>query len=220
MPEEDLEAHRFDANNLQTSHLNMSISNNMMGIDVDTDDFNEVGTDFDTESLDSGSEMNRLALQPQSGLTASDLIDDIRSRSMHSVAELTTLISQSPSDYSYFDLGKLKLHDLPKHLKLIANRLVNEKKDSEFDAGMGSGSVTPQIKTATVRNRKEIPKLDFGIVIDRSKFFKITKKAIFLGDKTLEKRSEKPFRIENERQIDFNGKELFQPYFKAITVSS
>ena len=47
-PEDDLEAHRFDANNLQTSHLNMSASNNMIGsVDVDTDDFNEVGTDFD-----------------------------------------------------------------------------------------------------------------------------------------------------------------------------
>ena len=69
------------------------------------------------------------------------------------------------------------------------------------------------------RTRKEIPKIDFGIVIDRSKFFKVTKKATFLCDKTLEKRSEKPFRIETERQYDFNGKELFQPYFKAITVN-
>ena len=158
-------------------------------------------------------------MQPQAGLSAasSDFIDDIRSRSMHSVAELTTLISQSPSDYSYFDLGKLKLHDLPKHLKMMATRLANERRENEPDSEL-FGTNAAQARMATVRNRKEIPKIDFGIVIERTKFFKVTKKAIFLGDKTLEKRSEKPLRIETERQFEFNGKELFQPYYKPITV--
>ena len=148
-----------------------------------------------------------------------DILDDIRSSSIHSVAELTTLISNSPSDYSYFDLTKLRLHDLPKHLKIIAARLVAERRGSDEAGGVNAEEIANQRAAVVQRNRKEIPKIDFGIVVDRSKFFKFTKKATFLCDKTLEKRSEKPFRIETERQYDFNGRELFQPYFKPITVS-
>ena len=88
-------------------------------------------------------------------------------------------------------------------------------------SGSGNDGVAVAVEREAAgvqRTRKEIPKIDFGIVIDRNKFFKVTKKATFLCDKTLEKRSEKPFRIETERQYDFNGKELFQPYFKEITV--
>ena len=149
------------------------------------------------------SDSQRLPLQPEGlVITTADMLEDIRSRSMHSVAELTTLIaSQSPSDYSYFDLAKLKLHDLPKHLKQVANRLMAERQlNSETNAIEPTKATTA---ITTVRNRKEIPKLDFGIVSDRSKFFKVTKNAIFLGDRTLDKRSEKPFRFETERQYDF-----------------
>lgn len=220
-----IDAHRFDANNIMhTSHLNASL--NGIHSDTDVDDFvsggggGGGGSDYD---LDHGSDgggggdigSQRLPLQPAE--LHADLLDDIRSSSIHSVAELTTLISNSPSDYSYFDLSKMRLHDLPKHLKNIAARLVAEKRGSGETSELDE-IVNQRAAVAVQRTRKEIPKIDFGIVVDRCKFFKITKKATFLCDKTLEKRSEKPFRIETERQYDFNGKELFQPYFKPITV--
>ena len=215
-----IDAHRFDANNiLHTSHLNASL--NGIHSDTDVDDLisGGVGSDYD---LDHGSDggggdfgSQRLPLQPAE--LPIDILDDIRSHSIHSVAELTTLISNSPSDYSYFDLSKMRLHDLPKHLKNIAARLVVERRAGGSETSE-QDEIVNQRAAVVQRNRKEIPKIDFGIVVDRSKFFKITKKATFLCDKTLEKRSEKPFRIETERQYDFNGKELFQPYFKPITV--
>jgi hypothetical protein len=220
-----IDAHRFDANNIMhTSHLNASL--NGIHSDTDVDDLisGGIGSDYDLDhGSDGGGDIGsqRLPLQPaelaDGGGVPVDILDDIRSHSIHSVAELTTLISNSPSDYSYFDLSKMRLHDLPKHLKNIAARLVAEKRggeNSELD------EIVNQRAAVVQRNRKEIPKIDFGIVVDRSKFFKITKKATFLCDKTLEKRSEKPFRIETERQYDFNGKELFQPYFKPITVKN
>jgi hypothetical protein len=189
------------------------MSNNMGGVDVDVDveGFNDMDID-NIENMDMNHmDTSRPPLQHQSNLDLFDKIDDIRS--LNSVADLTTLISQSPSDYSYFNLDKLKLHDLPKHLKLVATRLLTEKKD---DANPLSNINNQLRTTATARNKKEAPRIDLSIVCDRMKFFKVTKKAIYLCDRTIEKRSEKPSRIETERQYDYNARELFQPYFKTV----
>jgi condensin complex subunit 2 len=214
-----IEEHRFDANNLNTSHLNVStMGNNAMGVDnIDMDmDFNEPFDNIEPAHIIGSQQTNAAALsqQPSPVISASDiLLNDVRSRSIHSVAELSLLISQSPSDYSYFDLSKLKMHDLPRHLKLVASRLVNERRDGQSENGNENGDA----RTATVRSRRETPRFDCSVSADKSKFFKVTRKAIFIGDKTLEKRNEKPSRTETEREVDFSGKELFRPYHKAIT---
>ena len=129
---------------------------------------------------------------------------------MHSLADLTTLISNSPSDYSYFNFDKIKLTDLPKHLKRIANQI------SSDDQQASQQQHQQQKITATAKNKKEAPRVDFNLTGDLMKYFKVTKKAIYLCDKTLEKRSEKPLRLETERQFDFNARELFQPFEKAV----
>jgi len=157
--------------------------------------------------LDNDDHFDQMSQQHQTGLEMLDKIDDIRS--LNSLAELTTLISQSPSDYSYFNLDKLKLHDLPKHLKLVANRLLSENKNV--------ANVQAKSSQAIVRNKKEAPRIDLSIMIDRMKFFKVTKKATYLCDRTIEKRSEKPIRLETERQFDYDAKQLFQPFWKSIS---
>lgn len=149
-----------------------------------------------------------------SGMEMLDKIDDIRS--LHSVSDLTTLISHSPSDYSYFNFDKLKLHDLPKHLKRIANQLVVANRN--VDANNIQDPNRPnQIK---IRNKREAPKLDFHDSMDLQKYFKVTKKTTYLCDRTIEKRSEKASHLETERQLDYNSREMFQPYFKPIAVLS
>ncbi len=149
----------------------------------------------------------------RSGLDLLQKIDDIHLG--NSVADLTSLISHTPSDYSYFNFDKLKLQTLPKHLKQIAAQLASTTDQSST----GSNNSANSQKSTTVRNKKQVPQLDFLCKIDRIRFFKITKKAIYLCDKTIEKRSEKPFRLETERQLDYNAKQLLQPYHKSIPVS-
>jgi hypothetical protein len=152
-------------------------------------------------------------LRHQTGLEMFDKIDDMKS--MHSLADLTTLISNSPSDYSYFNFDKIKLTDLPKHLKRIATQITTVN-----NAINGDQQAPQQQKlTATAKNKKELPRVEFKPTLDCIKYFKITKKAIYLCDKTIEKRSEKPLRLETERSFDFNARELFQPFEKAIAVS-
>jgi hypothetical protein len=143
-----------------------------------------------------------------------DRIDDMRSLS--SVADLTTLIAQTPSDYSYFSFDRLKLHDLPRHLKRIAAQLAADGKNNgnQNDVNNNNENAGERIKQA--RNRRETAKVTFTFTQDLSKFFKVTKKATFLCDRTIEKRSEKPIRQETERQFDYNAKEMFQPYYKAV----
>jgi hypothetical protein len=150
----------------------------------------------------------------RTGMELFDKLDDLKS--MHSLADLTTLISNSPSDYSYFNFDKIKLTDLPKHLKRIATQMT-----AANNALNGDDQQAPQTArlTATAKNRKEVPRVEFKQTVDLMKFFKITKKAIYLCDKTIEKRSEKPLRLETERSFDFNARELFQPFEKAIAVS-
>jgi hypothetical protein len=105
------------------------------------------------------------------------------------------------------------MHSLPKHLKQIATFLVQ----SRVNNGVQPNDLVSNKQAITVRNKKEAPKIDLSIECDRMKYFKITKKAIYLCDKTIEKRSEKPCRLETERQFELNARELFQPYFKPIT---
>ena len=159
--------------------------------------------------------MQSIAASHHSGLEIFDKIDDIRA--LHSVAELTTLVAHQPSDYSYFNFDKLRMHDLPRHLKVIANRLM---KDDTGTAGAGAQvpGTTSAAKNANIR-RKEAPRIDLTIDTDRMKFFRVTKKAIYLCDRTIEKRSEKPCRMETERSCDYNGRELFMPYWKPVPVS-
>ncbi len=148
-----------------------------------------------------------------SGLDLLDKIDDIRS--MNSIADLSTLISHTPSDYSYFNFDKLKLLNLPKHLKQIANHLVGPKDLAGSQAANSAGTV---INKNAKNAKRTAPRIDLNKKLDNMKFFKITKKAIYLCDRTIEKRSEKPNRQETERQFNYESKELFQPYLKKITV--
>ncbi len=96
-----------------------------------------------------------------------DIIDDIRS--LNSVAELTTLVSQAPNDYSYFD--KFKMHNLTHNLRQrnVVTTLSNNVQNDPL--------LQTKASAATVRNKREAPRIDLGIVVDRLKFFKITKKA-------------------------------------------
>lgn len=144
--------------------------------------------------------------QQVSGL---DLLDDMKV--MNSISDLSTLISHVPSDYSYFNFDKLKMLNLPKHLKQIANTIQHERGPS-FDP-----KATVVQKNAKAAKRVA-PRLDFCRKIDNMKFFKITKKAVYLCDRTIEKRSEKPCRLEQERQYNYEAKELLRPYFKTTTV--
>lgn len=208
--DENLEAHRFDANNRNV--LNLS---NDAGIENFDDDCinNDVDVDPDIENF--GSDFNMTEAQRvnsihQSGMEMLDKIDDIRSiNTLNSIADLTTLISNSPSDYSYFNFEKLKLHDLPKHLKRMALQIQTSVKSVD-----NMSQNTKLVKSGTVRSKKEAPRIDFTILTDISKSFKETKKCIFLCDRTLEKRGEKPLWFETERQCDFNAKDMFKAYRK------
>lgn len=138
-----------------------------------------------------------------------DLLDDMKV--MNSIADLTTLISHTSSDYSYFNLDKLKMLNLPKHLKKIANTIALENNGQPgFDA--------KTVLQKNAKTRKVLPRIDFTISTDSMKLFKQTKKAVYLCDRTIEKRSEKPARLETERALNYEAKELFRPYAKAITV--
>lgn len=210
--DDNLEAHRFDANNRNALNLSNNIDidhydDECINNDIDIDpDIENIANDLNT------TENNRGASIHQSGMELFDKIDDIRSlNSLSSIADLTTLISNSPSDYSYFNFDKLKLHDLPKHLKRMAIQIQSSAKTTE--------SLTPNtssklVKSGTVRNKKEAPRLDFSIITDLSKSFKVTKKCIYLCDRTLEKRSDNPLWFETERQYDFNSKDMFKAYRK------
>jgi hypothetical protein len=169
------------------------------------------------------SEMSNLtAKHSVLGTTGEDKIDDIRS--LHSVADLTSLISTtSASDYSYFNFDQLRLHNLPKHLKLIAHQLAAANQQRALRALNGAGGDNQQQPNAEVqqlkaKNKKEAPKLQFFDNDDLLKFFKVTKKNTFLADLTLEKRSERPIFMESERQTNFDSKEFFQPFWKKIKV--
>lgn len=120
-----------------------------------------------------------------SGMEMLEKLDDFRS--LNSIADLTTLISNSPSDYSYFNIDKLKLHDLPKHLKRMAAIITTQANSSEANGS----AVAKQTKATTVRSKKEAPRLEFSHQTDLSKFYKITKKAIYLCDRTIEKEAKK-----------------------------
>jgi len=203
--DEALEAHRFDANNLQMSRLDISLPTTPENID----DFNCNDIDNEVENMDMESNMQNSKLtQHISGLDLLEKIDDIRS--MNSIADLSSLISTSPSDYSYFNFDKLKLLNLPKHLKQIACHLTGDKEESTMQR--------PAVINKNAKLVKKItPRIDLTKKLDNLKFFKITKKSIYLCDRTIERRSEKPSRLETERQFNYEAKELFQPYLKKIT---
>lgn len=147
-------------------------------------------------------------------------IDDIRS--LKSISDLTQLLSSTntQSDYSYFNFDKLKLHDLPKHLKMIALRLTNIQQQTPIgvdgDRQQNQLNTNQQQLQMKDRRKKEAPTLDFTIGLDRCKFFKVTKKAIYLSDRTIEKRFDKTYNLESERELDYNSRQLLQPYCKTI----
>lgn len=210
-----LEEHRFDANNKQSHNLEIISDVGSTPMDNDLEDF---GGDFDgvgdidhIEMFSNGNDAAKvIEAQHKSGLDLLEKIDDIHFA--NSVSDLTSLISHTPSEYSYFNFDKLKLQTLPKHLKQIAAYLASNAENSSA----GENNSANSQKAITVRNKRQMPLIDLLGKIDRMKFFKITKKAICLCDKTIEKRSEKAFRLETERQIDYNAKRLLQPYHKII----
>lgn len=166
--------------------------------------------------------LNASHLNTTSGTSTGDRIDDIRS-TLHSVADLTSLISTSASsDYSYFNFEQLKLHNLPKHLKQIASRLAaNQRAIASADGK--NGAANGEMPMSEIENRKArqklTPKIEFRDTDDLARFFKVTKKMTYLCDRTLEKRSEKPMFMESERQTTtFESKEFFQPFWKKIKV--
>ena len=198
--DEGLEAHRFDANNLQMSRLDMS--NHIATDNIDFDDCcHDLDNDVEME-IDPITNEPKLS-QQTSGL---ELLDDMR-MNMNSISDLSTLISHTPSDYSYFNFDKLKMINLPKHLKQIAQKISMER-PAENQAVVQKNAKT---------SRKVIPRIDFATEIHDSKLFRVTKKATYLGDRTIEKRSEKPWRLETERQFDYLVRDFFRPYFKDIT---
>lgn len=200
--QQDEEKHRWDVNERNETLLNR---NSDLDIDVDNDhDDHDIGGD----NYVGGGEVS---VSHHGEIGVLDKIDDLKS--MHSIADLTTLISHSPSDYSYFNFDKIKLADLPRHLKRIA-QLAKAMPGGENN----QDTVIPKLATATAKNKKEMPYIEFDFNLEVNKAYKMTKKAVYLCDKTIEKRSEKPIRMETERQYDFNGKDLFQPFHKKITV--
>jgi len=222
--EENLEEHRFDANQV---HSRLNLTNdfgNDIDVDIDVDNMDNINVD----NMDMGeagrhemSEMSNLtAKHSVLGTTGEDKIDDIRS--LHSVADLTSLISTtSASDYSYFNFDQLRLHNLPKHLKLVAHQLAAANQQRALRALNGAGGDNQQqpngeVQQLKAKNKKEAPKLQFFDNDDLLKFFKVTKKNTFLADLTLEKRSERPIFMESERQTNFDSKEFFQPFWKKI----
>jgi condensin complex subunit 2 len=209
--DEDLERHRFDANNLQVSQLNMSkIGFPSSQADVDFEsNYNDMdGPDGSINGDGPGGPIEML-----------DNIDDIRS--LNSIAELTTLVANSPSDYSYFNLDKLKMHDLPKHLKRFASSLIDRRgaernpDGSTVDPDNQSGLLV-QRNAVTARPKREPPRIDFSIVMDSKALNKITRKAIYLCDKTIDKRSLNPIRLEKECECPYNSKDLFHPWIIVV----
>jgi hypothetical protein len=147
--------------------------------------------------------------------TTFDRIDDLRS-----VSDLTHLINQPPSDYSYFD--KLRMHDLPRSLRHLANHLSAtglETPGSSQQLQDQPGAQTAVPRQATARPKRDAPILDLCVALDRAKFGKLSRKAVYLCDKTIEKRSERPCRIETERQCDYNSRDIFQAFIKLTPVS-
>lgn len=198
---EELKEHQFDANNLQLSRFDIS----QQGADnIDMDDVNDYDNVENMEMNGVGND-SRMAHQA-SGL---DLLDDMRV--MNSISDLSTLISSQPSDYSYFNFDKLKMVNLPKHLKKIANEIQSER-GPNYDPTKSSA-----VTQRNARTKRVVAKLDFGVRLENMKFFKITKKACYLNDKVIEKRSEKPMRLETERQFNYEARELFRTYLKPIT---
>ena len=148
-------------------------------------------------------------VQQISGL---DLLDDMKV--MNSIADLTTLITHTSSDYSYFNFDKLRILNLPKHLKKIAHTIALESQN-----GTPSFDARAAILQKNAKGKKMAPKVSFAVFENECpKLFKSTKKAVYLGDRTIEKRSEKPARLETERQLDYEAKELLRPYGKPTTV--
>jgi hypothetical protein len=166
-------------------------------IDVDLDIHNQPPLDIIGNAS--------ISIPPNDGI-----IDDIRTTTVADMTQLlhhTSLMNQS--EYSYFNFDKLKLHDLPKHIKAFAMKLSNQESKSEIQQ-------EEQVKSLQVkdRRRKEIPRLDLSIDADRSKFFKVTKKALFVSDRTIESRFDKTFHLESERELEYNNRQLFQIYHR------
>lgn len=212
---EELEKHRFDAGTaaINMSQLNMSMAEK--GVEMFGDDgdlINDIGMDAGNDDMNDdmlGNTNNTIDRNSIAGMP----IDDIRSP-MTSVADLTTMVAQKASEYSYFD--RFKMHSLSANIRgMWSEKAAALKASQQNNAAELTNSSTA--KSVKERNKRgEHVRLDNSLNIDVSKFFKITKKSIALCDRTIEKRSEKPVRMEVERQQEFSARDLIRPYFKSI----
>jgi hypothetical protein len=141
-----------------------------------------------------------------------DRIDDPRSHG--SVADLAALISDTASEYSYFNIN-VKLHDLSKHLKRTAAFQHDANRDANNN-NTGEPNRQLLIKQPTRQRHEEDTSVSLSFAPDLSKYFKVTKKRTVQSETTIENRLKKPIRQEVEREFDFNAKEMFQPFLKPV----
>lgn len=212
---EDLEKDRFneDSNiidlheNERQQQMELENLNNSLHLDIGDIDNDDMGIDIGMENYPAPISNSSISAVPNAGI-----LDDVRASK--SIANMTTLLqhtSQLHSEYSYFNFDKLKLHDLPKHLKAFAVKVSNLAQENETDQQQQMQST--QMKD---RRKKEAQKIDMQKLSDHSKFLKVTKKAIFLSNRVIENRFEKTFNLESERELDYDARQLFQPYYKKI----
>ena len=143
--DENLEQHRFDVNDRNTSLLNatqahrnsnleMEMLDNEHEINMNMDMMNACGDgldqdiDMNNNDLGSSSSTQVVVQQPQQMYDFDKKFDNPSMR--HSLADITALIADSPSDYSYFNFDKIKLTDLPRHLKRMAQQIHAEESNN------------------------------------------------------------------------------------------
>ena len=209
---EDLEKDRFD-NSLNVIDLHEKQqqqqnqqNDNSLHLGFEGDEDIDVDIDTNQHPLDMINNSS-VTMRPPNPV---ELIDDIRTTTIADMTQLlhhTSLLNQS--EYSYFNFDKLKIHDLPKHVKAFALKLANQDKNTNQQEELVKAAQGKD------RRRKEIPRLELLMDEDRSKFFKVTKKALFLSDRTIETRFNKAFHLESERELDYNNRQLFQIYHRA-----
>lgn len=207
-----LEADRFDDNlnileNYDAGHVELSEFGGLAGPDAGDDFIDDIhdGLDQLPAMIDHGPNLNH--------------IDDIQSMA-HTLQDVGSLLETTlqPSDYTYFNFDRLRLHDLPKHLKAMAIKLATNEANSQNNANEGQDTTIRSKIAGKDRRKKQLQLLDLKQINDYTKIFKQTNKAICLSDKIIEKRAEKSFHLEIEREISYNPRQLFQLYSKTIPV--
>jgi hypothetical protein len=192
--------------------------------------------------------LNHHALESSQNKVTSNQIENILITNYNSIenfptntaiAEITGLIVSAPSEYSFFDYDKIKMSNLPQHLKRMTKSL-NEPKNSEINIQKQNSSIQTQIvlsaaipkssqgsnaeKTAATskirRMKKTAAPIDFMCVLDPTlnfrKHFKRTRRAICLSDRVIEERALKDQVLSEETITDFKGRQFFKPFEKDI----